>query len=96
MFEWLLRGYDKTVLGLFKSRGGVIENEGESPIPGVTKLPGAADLIEAIFVADCERQEAEYLSRAMQRFETSGPSIPNAGVGTIAGTSFISFNSKRK
>lgn len=89
MFEWLLRGYDKTVLGLFKSRGGVIENEGELPIPGVTKLPGAADLIGAIFVADCERQTAEYETRT--QFVTNN----SLNIGTQSGVCFISF-SRRK
>ncbi|MGB6284198.1 MAG: hypothetical protein WBG18_07245 [Xanthobacteraceae bacterium] len=92
MLDWLIRGYDKTVLGLFKSRGGTIENEKlPPPIPGVIKLPGTLDLIGAIFDADCERQRTEHETRMTQIVENSD----SLNVGTKNGVSFISFSRRR-
>jgi hypothetical protein len=82
MFDRLIRNYEKGVRRLFKSRGGVIENENQPPpIPGVVKLPGTLDLIAAIFDADAKRLEAEHNARVTQRFESTASlgSIPNAG-----------------
>jgi hypothetical protein len=63
MFDWLIRDYEKVVRRLFKSgRRGIIENENREP-----PIPGVIQVISQIFDADAKRQEAEYMSRAMQR-----------------------------